>query len=221
MVKRKLWPALRPSSPLSAGRALAAADPHLTATEATGKRQLWLWIDPTRRCNLACKLCYTKQSHAREDLSPEDFELIRSELVRFVAGPGFSSTFGWTPLACAAANATLDVLEEERLPLRAKQLGELATKRLRPLIDEISHVADVRAYGLEIGVELVNSKGDPLSLNDMLKLSRALLAHGVFAEPSHYTSTLLIMPPLTIPEEQLLQALDIVVEAIRSMDITE
>jgi 4-aminobutyrate aminotransferase-like enzyme len=147
--------------------------------------------------------------------------LIRSELVRFVAGPGFSSTFGWTPLACAAANATLDVLEEERLPSRAKQLGELATKRLRPLIDEISHVADVRAYGLEIGVELVNSKGDPLSLNDMLKLSRALLARGVFAEPSHYTSTLLIMPPLTIPEEQLLQALDIVDEFIRSMDIVE
>ena len=32
--------------------------------------KLWLWIDPTRRCNLKCALCYTKASHAASDLTP-------------------------------------------------------------------------------------------------------------------------------------------------------
>lgn len=147
--------------------------------------------------------------------------LIRSDLVKFVAGAGFSSTFGWTPLACAAANATLDVIEEEALVPRAKELGKMAAERLRPLINEVAHVADVREYGLEIGVELVKPDGTPVSFNTIINLARGLLGRGVFAEPSSYTSTLLIMPPLSIPEEQLRHALDIVDESVKSMDTIE
>lgn len=33
---------------------------------------VWLWLDPTTRCNLACRLCYTKLSHGREDMQPDD-----------------------------------------------------------------------------------------------------------------------------------------------------
>lgn len=44
---------------------------------------IWLWIDPTRRCNLKCALCYTRASHADFDLEEEDLatilENIRSE----------------------------------------------------------------------------------------------------------------------------------------------
>ncbi|WP_158915225.1 radical SAM/SPASM domain-containing protein [Caulobacter sp. S45] len=35
---------------------------------------VWLWLDPTTRCNLACRLCYTKQSHGKLDLDPNDLE---------------------------------------------------------------------------------------------------------------------------------------------------
>lgn len=147
--------------------------------------------------------------------------LMRSELVKFVAGQGFSSTFGWTPLACAAANATLDVLEEEGLAARAKELGALAVERLRPLVDEVSHVADVRGHGLEMGIELVKPDGAPVSFATIIGLARTLLKRGVFAEPSSYTSTLLLMPPLSIPQEQLLHALDIVAESVAGMDVIE
>lgn len=147
--------------------------------------------------------------------------LMRSELVKYVSGQGFSSTFGWIPLACAAANATLDVIEEEGLAARARELGAMASRRLSVLRDEVGHVADVREHGLEIGVELVKPDGAPVSLNTILKLSRTLLERGVFAEPSSYTSTLLIMPPLSIPEAQFLHALDIVAEAIADMDVIE
>lgn len=145
--------------------------------------------------------------------------LMRSELVKYVAGQGFSSTFGWTPLACAAANATLDVLEEEGLPSRAKELGQRAAARLRPLVDGIEHVAAVREHGLEMGIELTDEVGNPLPAEEMMKLTRKLLTRGVFAEPSAYTSTLLIMPPLSIPVEQFDNALDIVAEAIEEMEL--
>lgn len=41
---------------------------------------VWLWLDPTSRCNLACRLCYTKQSHGREDLAPEDLRRMLIDL---------------------------------------------------------------------------------------------------------------------------------------------
>ncbi len=147
--------------------------------------------------------------------------LLRSDLVKFVAGMGFSSTFGWTPLACAAAGATLDVIEEEGLAARARELGTLAAERLGPLVNEVAHVADVREHGLEIGIELVKPDGTPVSFNMIIKLARTLLGRGVFAEPSSYTSTLLIMPPLSIPREQFFHGLDIVVESIAGMDVIE
>ena len=72
MEKHTLWPALQPSSPTVSGRTVGVAD----VGKAVERRKLWLWIDPTRRCNLSCQLCYTKLSHAPQDLSPEDFEAI-------------------------------------------------------------------------------------------------------------------------------------------------
>jgi len=36
------------------------------------RHPVWLWLDPTTRCNLACRLCYTKESHGMQDMRPED-----------------------------------------------------------------------------------------------------------------------------------------------------
>lgn len=147
--------------------------------------------------------------------------VMRAELAEAVAGPGFSSTFGWIPLACAAAHATLDVLVRDDLPGRARRLGEEALARLRPLVTAVPQVAGVRGLGLEMGVELVDPEGAPLPRPPMERLTRRLLERGVFAEPSAYTSTLLLMPPLVIPEQQLWSALDLVGEEIAAMRVDE
>lgn len=143
--------------------------------------------------------------------------VLRNGLADAVSGPGFSSTFGWTPLACAAADATLDVITEEDLVGRAAKLGERARERLAPLVEDVPHVAAVRGRGLEMGIELVGVDGAPLSRPPLEALTRALLARGLFAEPSAYTSTLLLMPPLVIEEGEWDAALDIVAEAIGAM----
>ena len=144
--------------------------------------------------------------------------LMRDELSAAVSGPGFSSTFGWVPLACAAALASLDVMESEQLPARAAQLGTLAIDRLRPLIDAVPAVADVRGFGLELGIEFTDAAGDPFARPPMEELTTRLLRRGIFAEPSAYTSTLLLMPPLVIDEDDWTGALDAIAEEIVDMD---
>ena len=149
---------------------------------------------------------------------PMGAAFIRTELVDAVRGAGFSSTFGWTPLATAAADATLNVIEDEDLIARTRELGSEAIRFLSPLI-ELNHVLDVRGMGLEIGIEIVDQSGKPVASDVMDLLTRKLLQRGVFAERSSYTSTLLIMPPLVISREQLIEALKIISETVATDEI--
>jgi putrescine aminotransferase len=64
-----------------------------------------------------------------------------------------SSTFGNNPQAAAATLATLEVLENEDVPARARQLGELLLADLREVLDRVTQVREVRGRGLLIGVE--------------------------------------------------------------------
>lgn len=48
---------------------------------ASGAVPLWVWLDPTRRCNLQCELCYTKHSHANVDMSPDVLQVILERLL--------------------------------------------------------------------------------------------------------------------------------------------
>jgi acetylornithine/N-succinyldiaminopimelate aminotransferase len=69
------------------------------------------------------------------------------------------STFGGNPLACAAALATLAVVEEEGLLSNALVVGELIRSTLAKALEGVSGVVDIRGAGLMIGVELDRSCG--------------------------------------------------------------
>jgi acetylornithine aminotransferase len=72
-----------------------------------------------------------------------------------VLGPGsHGSTFGGNPLACSAANAVLDALEQGALPERAAELGARILQGLRDALGGVEGVVDLRGRGLMIGVEL-------------------------------------------------------------------
>src|SRR5438132_1567775 len=62
------------------------------------------------------------------------------------------SSFGGNPLACAAALATLDILEKDTLPQRAAALGEYALQRLKKMHSPL--IREVRGKGLLLGIEL-------------------------------------------------------------------
>ena len=64
------------------------------------------------------------------------------------------STFGGNPLACAAALATLQIVEEERLLENAERMGALLLSGLREQLAGVRGVAEIRGHGLMIGIEL-------------------------------------------------------------------
>ncbi len=70
------------------------------------------------------------------------------------------STFGGNPLACRAALTVLEVIEQEGLVARAAELGARIVGRLQEQLGGLPQVADVRGWGLMIGVELDRPCGE-------------------------------------------------------------
>ena len=90
--------------------------------------------------------------------------ITRAEIVdRFAAETEFFSTFGGNPVACAAAMAVLDVIEDERLVANAAAVGEEIRAAVRALAARHPAIGDVRGRGLMIGVELVADRRVPRS----------------------------------------------------------
>jgi N-acetyl-ornithine/N-acetyl-lysine deacetylase len=112
------------------------------------------------------------------------------------------STFGGNPLACAAALATLDILEQEKLVERTVELGEYALQRLQAIRSPL--IREVRGRGLLIGIEL-NRRVQPYL--------EALCERGVLALPAG-SNVLRLLPPLVITEEQLKRVLDVIEELL-------
>jgi acetylornithine aminotransferase len=96
------------------------------------------------------------------------------------------TTFGGNYLACVAALAVLEVIEEEKLMQNAQQIGNRLIEALRHL----PGVREVRGKGLMIGVELEEACG--------VIRKQLLTEHGIFTGSSSDKNTLRLLPPLCI-----------------------
>lgn len=112
-----------------------------------------------------------------------------------VFDPGsHGSTYGGNPLACAVAEAALDVLLEEKLIERAGQLGEYLAERLGKIRSEV--IKEIRCVGLWAGIELYPEAGGAR------RFTEALRGEGVLSKETH-EHTLRLAPPLVITKEEL------------------
>jgi LysW-gamma-L-lysine/LysW-L-ornithine aminotransferase len=112
------------------------------------------------------------------------------------------STFGGNPLACAAAIASIDVLESNHLPERAAELGTWFLSQLKEIQSPL--VREVRGLGLMCGIEL-RQKVTPYL--------QALMAKGVLALPAGLT-VMRFLPPLVIEKTALEQVVAAVCEVL-------
>ncbi len=71
------------------------------------------------------------------------------------------STFGGNPVCCAAALATIEVIEEEKLVERSAKLGRSILERLKNFAKGNKHIGEVRGLGLMIGIEFNDASGKP------------------------------------------------------------
>ena len=120
-----------------------------------------------------------------------------------------------SPVGCAAGLATLEVLEEEDLPGRAAALGARTLERLREMAAADPRIRDVRGIGLLLGVELAADATDGVSsLAETLMYE--CLARGLSFKIS-MGRVLTLAPALTIEEDELDRALEILGEALAAV----
>lgn len=109
------------------------------------------------------------------------------------------STYGGNPLACAVAEAALDVLVEEKLIENSADLGAKMLERVRNI--NTPHIKEVRGIGLWIGLELKPEAGGARRYCEALKEA------GMLCKETH-VNTIRLAPPLVITEEQMNWSLD-------------
>jgi 4-aminobutyrate aminotransferase len=136
------------------------------------------------------------------------------ELMKWPPG-AHASTFCGNPVACAAAMATMDVIEDGNLLENAAQMGERLQDGLRALAEEHEAVGDVRGLGLMVGVELVTDRETreraPELRNRTVQKAyeRGVLLLGAGR------SVIRFMPPLNVTAHEIDLGLEVFAEALR------
>ncbi len=113
------------------------------------------------------------------------------------------TTFGGNPAGCAAALATIDVIEKEGLLERSRLIGQKLNSSLLALRDRHAEVGDVRGLGAMVGVELVNADGSPHK-TAAEAIVNAALEDGLLAlSCGTYGNVVRLLPPLNLSDEEL------------------
>lgn len=139
-----------------------------------------------------------------------------TEIARSGEGTLDTPTFGWTPLACAAALANIDILEKEQLCSRAADMGEYLKKELKRLLGNHRYVSAVRGFGMELAVDVVRENGQKWH-DGALQVVCRCEEMGLVIELSGSSCSVLVMPPLVIEREHVDRGMTILVDAFDSL----
>lgn len=115
-----------------------------------------------------------------------------------------------SPVACAAALATIGYIEEHQLAENARTLGQHALDRMTDMMERHPLIGDVRGLGLFLGIELVRNRATgERAVEEAEAVMYAALSRGL-AFKLTMGNILTLTPALTITREQMDQALDII-----------
>lgn len=144
----------------------------------------------------------------------------RAELMDAVDPGGLGGTYAGSPLACAAALAVLDVIEDEGLSTRAQTLGESVTGQLHTFAkrEDLRPIGHIRALGSMIAFDLLSARGsnevDPAATQAVMKKAHALglilLGCGAYGE------AIRLLFPLTIEDAVLAEGMALLEQALAS-----
>jgi 4-aminobutyrate aminotransferase len=119
------------------------------------------------------------------------------------------NTFGGNPLCCAAALATLDLVEGGYVK-NADDVGRYFRRRLRELMERHSSIGEVRGKGMMIGMELVLDRATRAPAHDLAEAVVTRAFHNGLLLLTCGRSTVRFMPPLLATREQVDEAIAIV-----------
>jgi 4-aminobutyrate aminotransferase-like enzyme len=124
-----------------------------------------------------------------------------------------STSYGGNPMACAAALASIEVIEEEHLCQRSAHLGEILLKEMQAMEKRHPTIGEVRGLGCLLGIELVKDKGtrEPFEEAGKLVYQKAFRKGLAWIPAGHI---LRMSPPVIMEDDLALKGLAIIEEAI-------
>ncbi|MFN7142557.1 MAG: acetyl ornithine aminotransferase family protein [Myxococcota bacterium] len=144
---------------------------------------------------------------------PLSATIASSEIMKWKPG-AHASTFGGNPVACAAANATIELLEDGLVENSAK-VGAFLVEELKRRVGDHPNVGDIRGVGLMVGVELVKDRAtreraselrNNLVMDAFLKGGMVILGCG--------QNTIRFCPGLVITQEEAAVAVDLFAQSL-------
>ncbi len=145
----------------------------------------------------------------------------RSEIMDSAQLGGIGSTYGGSPVACAAAIEALNMIRQPEFLAHANRIGRVLQETLSRWKQRYALVGDVRGIGPMQLMELVSNRDQktPLRPEDTVRIVRLAAARGVILIRAGLLSNCIrFLPPLNIPEDMLREALDVVEEALATVN---
>lgn len=143
----------------------------------------------------------------------------KAEIMDALIPGSIGSTFGGNPVACAAALAVLDIIEEERLLERANGLGEILKRELHKMAQKFPVIGEVRGLGAMVGMEIVKDRQTKEPAPEITKaVQKEALQRGlIFATAGLNGNVIRFLLPLTTPEDALLEGLAVLEESFHAV----
>lgn len=140
----------------------------------------------------------------------------RAEVMDAANPGGLGGTYAGNPLSVAAANAVLDVIEEEKLCDRANFLGSRLKQRLESLRGDVPEITDIRGPGLMVAVEfnVANTSTPNADFTNAVK-AHALEQNLILLTCGVHGNVIRFLSPITVQDDVFAEALDIIESSIR------
>ncbi len=140
----------------------------------------------------------------------------KAEIMDAPTAGRIGGTYGGNPVACAAALATIELMEKEDLSARAEYVGGKIVSKLEELQQKYPQIGDIRALGCMVALELVKDPQTrepfkdavPVIIEECFKRGLLTMGAGIFGNVVRF------LPPLVITDEQLEKGLEIFSEAL-------
>lgn len=141
--------------------------------------------------------------------------IAKKEITKDWALGRHGTTFGGNPVSCAAALATISVIEEEKLADHAAKMGEYIVSRLRKGTEGKKHVGEIRGMGLMIGIEFNDEKGNP-GKDWAEKVAKQCFENKLLVLTCGQGGQVIrLIPPLNVTEAEADEAIEILLKAMQ------
>ena len=128
---------------------------------------------------------------------------------------GIGGTYGGNPVACAAALAVLDVMEEENLPERSLFIGSIICKNINSIRDQCPWIGGVRGLGAMQGIVIINPNNGEADKERTSRIHRYALEKGlIMITAGTYGNIIRTLMPLNIGKDELNQSVKILSDAL-------